>query len=121
MVWSAAGTIAQAVQPAIHDVTDGSVMRSWLNSPLSSGLEQDVYKATNILHTFAQVGYLQPEKGIPAAVLQGAAGFAILSVVKVTPINHKLQLQKVVCNIVALAWVGMSQLDVLLVIKLTSV
>ena len=81
------GTIAQAVQPAIHDVTDGSVMRSWLNSPLSSGLEQDVYKATNILHSFAQVGSLQPEKGIPAAVLQGAAGFAILSVVKVTVVS----------------------------------
>ena len=79
-----AGTIAQAVRPAIHDVTDGSVMRSWLNSPLSSGLESDIYKATNILNSFAQVGYLQPEKGIPAAVLQGAAGFAILSVAKVT-------------------------------------
>lgn len=78
-----AGTIAQAVRPAIHDVTDGSVMRSWLNSPLSSGLESDIYKATNILNSFAQVGYLQPEKGIPAAVLQGAAGFAILSVAKV--------------------------------------
>lgn len=85
--WSPAGTIAQAVQPAIHDVTDGSVLRSWLNSPLSSGLEQDIYKATNILHSFAQVGYLQPEKGIPAAVLQGAAGFAILSVVKVRAPN----------------------------------
>ena len=79
-----AGTIAQAVRPAIHDVTGGSVMRSWLNSPLSSGLESDIYKATNILHSFAQVGYLQPEKGIPAAVLQGAAGFAILSVAKVS-------------------------------------
>ena len=77
------GTIAQAVQPAIHDVTDGSVIRSWLNSPLSTGLESDIYKAANILNSFAQVGYLQPEKGIPAAVLQGAAGFAILSVVKV--------------------------------------
>lgn len=85
-VWVSTGTIAQAVQPAIHDVTDGSVLRSWLNSPLSSGLEQDVYKATNILHSFAQVGSLQPEKGIPAAVLQGAAGFAILSVVKVTAV-----------------------------------
>ena len=77
------GTIAQAVRPAVHDVTDGSVMRSWLNSPLSSGLESDIYKATNILNSFAQVGSMQPEKGIPAAVLQGAAGFAILSVVKV--------------------------------------
>ncbi len=80
----ATGTIAQAVRPAIHDVTDGSVMRSWLNSPLSSGLQSDIYKATNILNSFAQVGYLQPEKGIPAAVLQGAAGFAILSVAKVS-------------------------------------
>ena len=79
-----AGTIAQAVRPAVHDVTDGSVMRSWLNSPLSNGLEADIYKATNILNSFAQVGYLQPEKGIPAAVLQGAAGFAILSVAKVS-------------------------------------
>lgn len=87
MKWSPAGTIAPAVQPAIHDVTDGSVLRSWLNSPLSSGLEQDIYKATNILHSFAQVGYLQPEKGIPAAVLQGAAGFAILSAVKVRAPN----------------------------------
>ena len=85
---SPVGTIAQAVQPAIHDVTDGSVLRSWLNSPLSSGLEQDIYKATNILHSFAQVGYLQPEKGIPSAVLQGAAGFAILSVVKVMSTTH---------------------------------
>ena len=78
-----AGTISQAVRPAVHDVTDGSVMRSWLNSPLSSGLESDIYKATNILNSFAQVGSLQPEKGVPAGILQGAAGFAILSVVKV--------------------------------------
>ena len=79
-----AGTISQAVRPAVHDVTDGSVMRSWLNSPLSNGLESDIYKATNILNSFAQVGSLQPERGVPAAVLQGAAGFAILSVVKVS-------------------------------------
>lgn len=72
------------MRPAVHDVTDGSVMRSWLNSPLSNGLEADIYKATNILNSFARVGYLQPEKGIPAAVLQGAAGFAILSVAKVS-------------------------------------
>ena len=30
-----------------------------------------------------QVGRLQPERDIPAAVLRGAAGFAILSVLKV--------------------------------------
>lgn len=79
-----AGTIAEAVRPAVHDVTDGSALRSWLNSPLSSGLAADIYTATNILHSFAQIGSLQPEKGIPAAVLSGARGFAILSVVKVS-------------------------------------
>lgn len=71
------------MRPAVHDVTDGSALRSWLNSPLSSGLAADIYTATNILHSFAQVGQLQPEKGIPAAVLNGAVGFAILSVAKV--------------------------------------
>lgn len=69
----------------MHDVTDGSALRSWLNSPLSSGLKADIYTSANILQSFAQVGRLQPEKGIPAAVLRGAVGFAILSVAKVLP------------------------------------
>ena len=74
------------MRPAVHDVTDGSALRSWLNSPLSSGLAADIYTATNILHSFAQMGSLQPEKGIPAAVLNAAKGFAILSVVKVSTV-----------------------------------
>lgn len=41
----AAGTIARAVQPPVHDVTDASVLRSWLNSPLGASLEADIFKA----------------------------------------------------------------------------
>ena len=43
----------------------------------------ELYKAQNIVRQFAQVGALYPERSIPAAVLDGAAGFAVLSVVKV--------------------------------------
>lgn len=39
-----AGTIARAVQPPVHDVTDASVLRSWLNSPLGATLEADIFK-----------------------------------------------------------------------------
>ena len=67
----------------MHDVTDASVLRSWVNNPFSRSLAADIYKATNIARSWATVGSLRPEKAIPAAVLQGAAGFAILSVVKV--------------------------------------
>ncbi|KAK9805137.1 hypothetical protein WJX72_001461 [[Myrmecia] bisecta] len=78
-----AGTISKAVRPAVHDLTDASVMRSWINNPLSASLETDIYQATNIVRGFAQVGALQPEKSVPSAVLQGAAGLAILSVGKI--------------------------------------
>ena len=79
-----AGTISQAVQPAIHDVTDSSAMRSWFNTPLSSSLEVDIYKATNIVRAFARVGNNPPERHIPTHILKDAAGFAILSTVKVS-------------------------------------
>ena len=46
-------------------------------------LSAELYKAQNIVRQFAQVGALYPERSIPAAVLDGAAGFAVLSVVKV--------------------------------------
>lgn len=69
----------------MHDVTDASVLRSWLNNPFSMSLAADIYKATNIVRSWAAVGSLSPEKAIPAAVLHGAAGFAILSVAKVSP------------------------------------
>jgi hypothetical protein len=40
-------------------------------------------QATNIVRSFAAVGSHAPDKAIPAAILDGAAGFAILSVAKV--------------------------------------
>lgn len=78
-----AGTVSRAVQPAIHDVTDASALRSWFNPPLATSMSAELYKAQNIVRQFAQVGTLYPERSIPAAVLDGAAGFAVLSVVKV--------------------------------------
>ena len=80
-----AGTVSRAVQPAIHDVTDASAIRSWFNPPMTSSLSAELYKAQNIVRQFARVGTLFPERSIPAAVLDGAAGFAVLSVVKVSP------------------------------------
>lgn len=67
----------------MYDVTDASALRSWFNPPLTTSLSLELYKATNIVRGFARVGTLSPEKSIPARVLDGAAGFAILSVVKV--------------------------------------
>ena len=81
-VWGA-GSISAAVQPAVHDVFDGSVVRSWLNSPLSHTLETDIYAATNIAKGFVSIGQLGPERGIPSYILGSAAGFALLSVAKV--------------------------------------
>ena len=79
-----AGTISKAVQPAVHDVTDNTCAASWFNSPATASLGADIYKATNIVRAFRAVGKVQPEAGIPAAVLHGAAGFAILSIGKVS-------------------------------------
>ena len=40
-------------------------------------------QAANIASAFPRLGSLQAERRIPAAVLRGAAGFAILSMAKV--------------------------------------
>lgn len=40
-------------------------------------------QATNIVRQFAALGVSSPDKAVPAAILDGAAGFAILSVAKV--------------------------------------
>ena len=58
-------------------------MRSWFNIPLGSSLEADIYKATNIIRAFASVGNNPPERSIPSHILRDAAGFAILSTLKV--------------------------------------
>ena len=44
-----AGHFSKAAQLPIHDVTDWTSMRAWLNNPLTSSLEQDIYKCSNIL------------------------------------------------------------------------
>ena len=42
-------TLSRASQAPVHDVTDSTAVRSWLNNPLTRSLEQDIYKAANIL------------------------------------------------------------------------
>lgn len=71
------------MQPAVHDVTDKTAMRSWFNVPLGSTLEGDIYKATNIVRAFSAIGNNPPERSIPSHILRDAAGFAILSTLKV--------------------------------------
>jgi hypothetical protein len=44
-----AGHFSKAAQTPVHDVTDWTSMRAWLNNPLTSSLEQDIYKCSNIL------------------------------------------------------------------------
>lgn len=44
-----AGHFSKAAQSPVHDVTDWTSMRAWLNNPLTSSLEQDIYKCSNIL------------------------------------------------------------------------
>lgn len=44
-----AGHFSKAAQMPVHDVTDWTSMRAWLNNPLTSSLEQDIYKCSNIL------------------------------------------------------------------------
>eukprot|EP00250_Pteridium_aquilinum_P001509 c11704_g1_i1 orf=189-1922(-) len=76
-------SVSNAAQVAIHDVTDGTSARGWLNNPLGTSMQEEIYKATNTLRTFSKIGKLKPEQSIPEAVLQGAKGLAILTVAKV--------------------------------------
>lgn len=79
-----AGTLSRSVQPPIHDaVADKISLRSWLNNPFTSTLEDDIYKVANILQTFTHASRAEPEKGLPTAVLQGARGLAVLTALKV--------------------------------------
>ena len=61
-----------------------SVASAALQSVLSLLCQSKQEHCFHILVSYLQVGRLQPERGIPAAVLRGAAGFAILSVFKVS-------------------------------------
>ena len=53
-----------------------------------------VTQATNIVRAFRAVGKVQPETGIPAAVLRGAAGFAILSIAKASLVGIRVARRK---------------------------
>ncbi|KAL2503379.1 RING/FYVE/PHD-type zinc finger family protein [Forsythia ovata] len=75
-------TISNAAQMAKHDVMDWTCSRGWLNLPVSLSMEQEIYKSANTLRSYCQVARLNPEKSIPAAVLRGARGLAILTVAK---------------------------------------
>lgn len=75
--------ISNASQLAIHDVTDLTCMRGWLNNPIGLSMQDEIYKATNTLKNFCKVGAIKSEQKIPGAVLRGAKGLAILTVVKV--------------------------------------
>ncbi|KAK6147578.1 hypothetical protein DH2020_018490 [Rehmannia glutinosa] len=75
-------TISNAVQVAKHDVMDWTCSRGWLNLPVGLTMEHEIYKSCNTLRSYCQVARLNPEKSIPAAVLKGARGLAILTVAK---------------------------------------
>ncbi|XP_076888218.1 uncharacterized protein LOC143538586 [Bidens hawaiensis] len=76
-------TISNAVQVAKHDVTDWTCTRGWLNLPVGLSMEHEIYKSSNTLRNYCQVARLNPERSIPAAVMKGAKGLAILTVAKV--------------------------------------
>ena len=48
-------SVSNAVQIAIHDVMDITCVRAWLNNPLGSCMQDEIYKATNIVKTFSKV------------------------------------------------------------------
>nr|GLL35031.1 uncharacterized protein LOC109192336 isoform X2 [Ipomoea trifida] len=75
-------THSNAVQVAKHDVTDWTSARSWLNLPLGFSMEDEIFKSSNSLRSYAQVARLNPERAIPTVILKGAKGLAILTVAK---------------------------------------
>ncbi|BBN05224.1 SH3 domain-containing YSC84-like protein 1 [Marchantia polymorpha subsp. ruderalis] len=77
-----ADRVSNAAQIALHDVTDFSCMTAWINSPLGLSMEQEIFKATNALRSYLEIGVLKPERSIPDAVLKGACGLAIITVFK---------------------------------------
>jgi hypothetical protein len=50
------GALSASSQPPVYDALDAISLRSWFNSPWTAGLEQDIYKATNMVQTFVKVG-----------------------------------------------------------------
>lgn len=52
--------VSNASQTAKHDVLDWTCMRGWLNLPIGMKMEDEIYKATNMLRSFTQVWYNNP-------------------------------------------------------------
>ncbi|KAI5004961.1 hypothetical protein ZWY2020_032204 [Hordeum vulgare] len=75
-------SVSNATQTAKHDVMDWTSARGWLNLPIGLTLEHEIYKAAVSLRSYSQVSRINPGKSIPHAVLSGASGLAILTVVK---------------------------------------
>ncbi|KAK1326314.1 hypothetical protein QJS10_CPA01g00772 [Acorus calamus] len=75
-------SVSNAVQRAKHDVIDWTCARGWLNFPVGLSMEHEIYKSTNTLRSYYQASRLSPEMSIPPAILKGAKGLAILTVVK---------------------------------------
>ncbi|KAL5564948.1 hypothetical protein UlMin_028112 [Ulmus minor] len=75
--------VSRAAQLPTRDLTDLSTLRSWLNFPWGQSMESEIYKATNTIEGYSQVGTLKPEKSIPDTILKEAKGLAILTVAKV--------------------------------------
>eukprot|EP00252_Welwitschia_mirabilis_P001927 TRINITY_DN1189_c0_g1_i2.p1 TRINITY_DN1189_c0_g1~~TRINITY_DN1189_c0_g1_i2.p1 ORF type:complete len:520 (-),score=91.08 TRINITY_DN1189_c0_g1_i2:313-1872(-) len=74
--------ISNASQIAKHDVLDWTCMRAWLNCPLGLSMDQEIYKASNVLRSYSQIARVQLESSIPLSVLEGAKGLAVLTVAK---------------------------------------
>ncbi|ESW19984.1 hypothetical protein PHAVU_006G171400 [Phaseolus vulgaris] len=75
--------VSNAAQLPTHDLTDLSTLRSWVNFPWGQSMEYEIYKATNTIKAYNQIGFLKPEKSIPDVILRKAKGLAIITVVKV--------------------------------------
>ncbi|EFJ41459.1 hypothetical protein VOLCADRAFT_119689 [Volvox carteri f. nagariensis] len=65
-----------------RDSPDAISLRAWLNSPWTSNLGEDIFKAANMLTTFVKAIRLRPEAGLPTAALQGVEGLALLTVAR---------------------------------------
>ncbi|XP_006657601.1 uncharacterized protein LOC102703983 [Oryza brachyantha] len=75
-------SISNATQTAKHDVFDWTSTRGWLNLPIGLTMEHEIYKAANSVRSYIKIARINPERSIPHAVLSGASGLAILTVVK---------------------------------------
>lgn len=42
-------------QAPVHDMFDWCSARSWINGPYSGSMEQDIFRATNVVRTFQHV------------------------------------------------------------------